>query len=232
MAAITKKSKVVTDIESNKMTLSFSGTITKKDLDHLYTDVRFGVSDLQPGFNVISDFSKCKLMYLNGLGSFRKIFNFILTNNSGELVRVLQSNRLIHKQLLNLALRMQGYKPIYAPTIEEAEAKLKQNVNRDGLRFHLNPHPVDYINGDTKNKGHIINISTSGCAIITSNQQPKVNSELLIKFDFNNQSDSPNSFNIKARVVRAESYSFAVSFIELDKNHKNNLWKSIVLAGD
>lgn len=214
------------------MALFFSGIITKKNLDNLYTDVRFGVSDLQPGFNVISDFSSCKLLYLNGLGTFRKIFNFILTNNSGELVRVLQSNRLIHKQLLNLALRGQGYKPIYAPTIEAAEAKLKKNVKRDGLRFHFNQHPVEYIMGDTKNNGHIINMSTSGCAIMTNDPPPKIHSEVVIKCVFNNKSDSPNVFNIKARVVRAESYTFAVSFSGIDKNQKNDLWKNIVLEGN
>ncbi len=226
-----KNSKVVTNIDDNKMILFFTGVITRKELDNLYTDVRFGVSDLQPGFNVISDFSNCKLLYLNGLGSFRKIFNFILTNDSGELVRVLQPNRLIQKQLLNLALRGQGYKPIYAPTIEEAESKLENSVKREGLRFHLRQHPVEYMIGDVKNKGNIINISISGCAIMPSNSQPKINSEVVINFVLNNQSTSPNTFSINARVVRIESYTFAVSFTGLDKKIKNDLWKSIVLQG-
>ncbi len=95
------KSEVISNIENNKITLQFAKFITKKDLDSVYTDIRFAVSDLKSGYNVISDFSNTTLLYLNGLGVFRKIFNYILTNESGEIIRVIQDNRIIQKQLLN-----------------------------------------------------------------------------------------------------------------------------------
>ncbi len=227
-----KKSKVTSNIEANKITLQFSKFITKKDLESVYTDVRFAVSDLKSGYNVISDFSNTTLLYLNGLGVFRKIFKFILTNDSGEIIRVVQDNRIIHKQLLNLFLKMKGYKPIYASTVEEAEAKIKISEKRNGLRFYFEQHPVQFSLSGSNNQGKIINISTSGCAIMTSDTLPCVNDNLEILFNFEDKTRGSNEFKIRSRVVRSENDTFAVSFSVIDRKVKNDLWKYIVAAGE
>lgn len=90
----TVKSKVVTTIGDNKITISFFGIITSRELGSIYTDVRFGVADLKPGFNVLADFTDCKFLYLNGLITFRKIFSFLLPSECGEMIRIIDHNRV------------------------------------------------------------------------------------------------------------------------------------------
>jgi PilZ domain-containing protein len=225
------KSKVEISLEENRVTLIFPKILTKKELDTIYTDIRFAATDLKPGFNVISDFSQTKFLFLNALGVFREIFNFILSSDSGEIIRVIQDNRIIHKQLLNLSLRIPGYIPIYAPTIEEAKSKVKQPQRRNGLRFNLLQHPAEFFIDGTKNNGSFINISTSGSAIMSRKLQPEINSVVEIKFSLQDQKKQSNNFSIKARVVRAESYTFAVSFMDMDEASKKNLWNCIIASG-
>lgn len=224
-------SKIETDIKNNKLNIIFKGAITKKELENLYTDIRFGVADLKPEFNVLSDFLDCQLMYLNGLPTFRKIFHYILSNNSGEIIRVIHPNRLISKQIINASLLRKGYKPIYAATLEEAEEKLNKSVKRDGLRFEFNKLPVHIQRNDKKHDGYILNLSTSGCAITSTSLQPDKGDELHINFAFAAQNSS-HTFNLKGRVVRAESYSFSMSFAALDSKEKGLLWRCLVDESD
>ena len=79
--------KIKNNIKKNRLYFTFSGMPTKEEMDRLYTDVRFNVSDLQPGFDVISDFSECKLVHLNGIKTFVKIMNYLLVNGVGEVVK-------------------------------------------------------------------------------------------------------------------------------------------------
>ncbi len=101
-------SKVITDIEKNRLYITISGRVSKKDLTKLYTDVRFGVGDLQPGFDVITDLSECKLAALSGIPTFLKITNYLIDNNVGQVIRVLKKNSLIFRQALNLAAKRTG----------------------------------------------------------------------------------------------------------------------------
>ena len=64
--------KVKADIVKNRLYLAIGGKAVKKDLDKLYTDVRFYVADLRSGFDVITDLSECSLGHLNGVSTFRK----------------------------------------------------------------------------------------------------------------------------------------------------------------
>ncbi len=228
-----KKSKIETNLKENRITLVFAKILTKKDLDSVYTDVRFTVNDLKPDFNVISNFSETKFLYLNALGVFRKIFNFILSNDCGDIVRVIQDNRIIHKQLLNLALRVPGHVPNYAPTIDEAEAKLKKQQKRDGLRFNLLKHPVELTIESQTFHGTIRNISTSGSVIITNNVlKPEKNSIVEVIFKLQDSKKEEINFSIKSRVVRTENDLFAVTFINVDESTKKILWNCIVVSGN
>lgn len=221
------RSKLEADIERNLLKLSFVGIITKKDFDQIYTEVRSALSDLQPGFNVISDFSECRLMYLNGLISFRKIFSYILSNESGEIVRVLPPNRLITMQIINGALMRKGYTPVYASTLEEASEIVGRVTKRDGLRFELDTQPVEIFFSDKVYRGHILNISTSGCAINSSSLRPRKGDDLKVKFFFTGKS-SGEVIELQAKVVRSESYAFAVNFVLPDRNTRNLLWRCLV----
>ncbi len=223
-----KNLKVVADIGKNRLYFTFAGKLFKKDMDKLYTDVRFCVADLQSGFDVISDFSECKLAYLNGIPTLRKIMNYLITNGVGDVVRVLPGKNLIYRQIINLATRVQGYRPIYVSTLEEAEDKLANSIKRNGLRLHLHQLPVEYMIDDAQGKGHILNISTSGCAVVSATLKPSIDVELLLIITFMTQDAPSDVFEIKARVARVESDTFAAEFTDLDNDRKEKLWQCLV----
>jgi hypothetical protein len=227
MLAQDKKSTVKIDIKGNKLNICFNGVVTKKELEQIYTDVRFGVGDLQPEFKVISDFSECRLMYLNGLPTFRKIFKYIISNISSDIIRVLPKKRLISKQIINATLYRKGYKPIYTESLEEAEAKIASIAKRDGLRFDLLEQPVDITYNEQKYSGHILNISTSGSAVTSKSVAPEKGDQVQLRFSLTTLSSS-DVFEFSGTVVRKESYSFAVNFIDLDNHKKSLLWKCLV----
>ncbi len=228
MTEIKKTLKVLPDIRKNKLHLTISGNITKKDLDALYTDTRFSVADLQPGFNVIADLSGCSLIHLNGIATFRKAVNYIIGNGAGNIVWVATPESLFYRQVMNAAQVISGYKPIYAATEEEAEEKLAKMVKRNGLRLHLHEFPVAYRVNDRSGQCVLIDISTSGCSVKSATQLPSVNEEILLIFNFQLQDIQPNIFKIKAKVVRIESDNFAAVFIDLDKDTQEQLWKCLI----
>jgi hypothetical protein len=49
---------VKVDTNKNRLFLKFSGSVPKKELDKVYTDVRFAVAHLIQGFSVIDDLSE------------------------------------------------------------------------------------------------------------------------------------------------------------------------------
>lgn len=227
------KSKVVVDINNNRLVVTFNGIITKKELTSLYTDVRFGVGDLKPDYNVLSDFSSCTLMFLNGLSTFRKIFHYIITNNSGEMIRVLPPNRLVSKQIINATLHRKGYRPIYASTLDEAEDKFELSKKRDGLRFDLEEQPLEIVFEDQSYEGSITNLSTSGCAVSSSSFSAAKGQNIHTKFTFATKtSDEPSTFNLEAKVMRTDKDGFAAKFTSLQTQDKNILWCCLVNESD
>ncbi len=217
---------VTTDLKKNRLYFTVTGKIAKRELDSFYTDVRFCVADLQPGFDLIAIYSDCKLAHLNALPTFRKITNFLITNGVNEVVRIMPEDCVFVKQALNLTARMQGYKPMYASSLREAEEKLDSINKRNGLRFHLHQLPLEYqVEGSTQ-QGHILNISQSGCAVLVSDiQSLSINSEMNIKFAFDNPDSSQEIFEIMSTVVRVGDESFAVRFNELETERKELLIK-------
>lgn len=225
------KSTVIADFEKNRLTLTFKGVVTAKEMNKLYTDVRFAVADLQEKYNVISDFTECKFMYLNSLGTFKNIFNYMLSNKSGEMIRVIHSKRIISKQILNYALHRPGYHPTYVSTREEAEKKIDSSAKRDGLRFDLNDKPIAVIINSANHEGFILNISTSGCAITSKTAKPKNGDEIQVRFKLNAQSKI-EEFVFQAKVVRVESYTFAVQFLNLNNLQRGLLWGCLVIESN
>lgn len=65
--AAQRRSGVFTDIKKNRLYITITGHLTKVQLERFYTDVRFGVADLKPGFDVVNDLSGCTLAALSGL---------------------------------------------------------------------------------------------------------------------------------------------------------------------
>jgi PilZ domain len=220
--------KVTADIARNRLYFTIAGNLSKKDYEKLYTDVRFGVADLKPGFDVISDLRNCILGHLSGITTLQKIMNYLITSEVGEIVRVVEPDSLIFKQAVNLAAKVQGYKPVYVSSLEEAEALLAKAVKRNGLRFHLHRHEIVYkINGQEW-QGRLVNISTSGCAVEAEQKQDLMNREVVLGLSFARQGQAPLLFDIQAQVVREEGNVFAVKFINLNSPEKEQLWECLL----
>ncbi|MBN2429266.1 MAG: PilZ domain-containing protein [Deltaproteobacteria bacterium] len=221
---MTDSIKISADVRRNRLNLVASGKISKSDLDRMYTDIRFCVADLTPGYFVVSDYTGCKYIELSSIPAFRKIMNYLISSGVGEIVRVMHGNGLIFRQIINLASRLQGYKPIYVATHEEAEQKIDIFEKRNGLRLYLKNKPVEYLLNNMAGQGQVINISTSGCAVETEADQPSVGTETLIRIGFKDRDDEEEVFDIKAEVVRGNEDSFAVKFVDLEGERKDRLW--------
>jgi hypothetical protein len=159
------KLNVKADIKKNRLHFTFSGNVFKQEMEKLYTDTRFCVADMKHGFDVISDYSECFLLHLSGVLSFRNKMNYLMANNAGEIIRIVNKKSIVYKQITNLSSVIWGYKPINVSTYEEAEIKLKNTIKRSGIRFHVNNLPVKYSSKNNEHSGNIKNISTSGCDI-------------------------------------------------------------------
>lgn len=220
--------KVNADIHKNRLFFNFVGIATQKAMERLYTDVRFCVADLKPGFDVISDYSECTLIHLNSIPALKKIMSYLIENHLGEIVRILHRDRISQKQVLNLAIRVQGYTPIYVSNHEEAEEKLKNAVKRKGLRVHLHNVPIEYLLDSEEGKGNIIDMSTSGCAVEYTTLRPKVDVDILLKMTFEKDGNLPELLRIKAKVVRVDNNVFAAEFTDFDNEGKELLWKYLI----
>lgn len=220
--------KVKANIGKNRLYLTFSGVASKKDMDKLYTDVRFCVADLRPGFDVISDLSNCNLMHIGSISTFRKLMRYLITSGVGEIVRIIDGKSLVYRQMVNLSSRICGYSPKYVSSLMEAEEMLEKARKRNGIRFRVHQLPAEYIAHNEKERGLILNLSTSGCAIKSAKASPAVADEISIMFAFGANDISPDEFKLQAKVVRADGAIFAVEFMDLDTKRKEQLWQCLV----
>ena len=146
------------------MSFTLAGVINKKGLGIFYTELRFCVPDLQPGFEVIADLSGCTLAFLNIVPTFKNIMNYLLSNGAGEMVGIMPADTLIYKQI-QLATIFQGYKPTFVSTFTEAEERLVVMNRRTALRLVLYQQPVKYKINDEEHDALLRDISTGGCVI-------------------------------------------------------------------
>jgi hypothetical protein len=118
--------KIRADIQKNTIYIKLTGNIRKKHLESLYTDIRFCVADLQPGFTVINDLSEATIGHLSGIATFKKIMAYLASCKVGAVIRIAGKSSLIIKQVMRISALIQGYTPIYASNMEEAERKLAE----------------------------------------------------------------------------------------------------------
>ena len=121
-----KGPSVRADLKNNRLYITVAGRLNKKNLDAIYTDIRFGVADLQPGFTVITDLSQCTLAALNGLSTYGKITDHLVSHEVGRVIRIVDERRVLFQQILNNTVVAEGYTPIYVNSPEEAEAILSK----------------------------------------------------------------------------------------------------------
>ena len=116
--------QVTADVARNRLDINLRGSITKNDIDHIYTDIRFGVADLEQGFGVVTDLTDAHIGHLIGIATFKKIARFLQNSGVGRVIRVSPNPSIIATQLARLSSMVQNYETTYVKTREEAEALL------------------------------------------------------------------------------------------------------------
>lgn len=219
--------KANANIKKNRLHVTISGNIDSKSLEKLYTEIRFCVADLKKGFEVISDISQCNLLYISSLPIYKKIIDYLIANNVGEVVRVIKNDNVSFKQIVNFSDKIHSIKPIYVANKEEAEVKLEQCIKRDGIRFHLNNLLLQYELDDSVGKGMVVDISVSGCAVEMSSVPLAADDLINLVITFDPHDTLASNFQLKARVVRVNDKQFAAQFLDLDEEGKEQLYKRL-----
>lgn len=208
------KSNVTVDIKRNLLYVTLTKNPDQKVLNKIYTDVRFGVADLKPGFGVITDLSQCTIGHLNGIPILKKITTFLISNQVGQVVRVLGKKKLIFKQILRYTDLFQGYTVAYVNTREEAENKFLNSPRRNALRFYLHEQQIGYRINRQKGTAKIIDISVSGCAVQDATLPLTFGAEISLTIDLFLNQNTPKTFTLSSKVIRAQDNSFAVQFLD------------------
>ena len=223
-----QKAKVKADIKKNRLYFTIEGRLTKKELESLYTDVRFCVADLKPGFDVITDLTGCTLATIGALPTFVKISSYLICSQVGYVVRVIDDSNIIFKETLNFAEKFQGYQTINASSMEEAETTLDNVARRDGVRLNLRRQAVSYNSETMSGKGKVLDISISGCAIQKATVLPAPEDELTMIIEFPLEGEDCSSFTIPCRVVRVEERGFAVQYLAMEDEQREQLWQCMI----
>ena len=227
MVCIKPKIIAMADIARNRLYLTMSGNIDTKSLQKLYTDIRFCVCDIQPGFDVIEDTSECNLLYVTSLPVYKKIIDYLISKKVGRVIRIIRNESVFRKQFVNFAQKIQCYKAMYAQGIEEAEESLKMSDRRNGLRFKLYGPVVEFKTKNESGNGFLIDISTSGCAIESPTLPLSIETEILLTLTFDEHDTLASTFRIDAKVVRKNDDMFAAQFLNLENNHKEQLYQRL-----
>jgi PilZ domain len=221
------KLDVRADVGKNRLSLTVAGIINKKGLGKLYTELRFCVPDLQPGFELIADLSGCTLAFLEIIPTFKNIMNYLLSNGAGEMVGIMPSDALLYKQI-KLATIFQGYKPSFVSTFAEAEEKLATINRRTALRLVLPRQVVKYRVNNQEYDALLHDISTGGCVIEIPSPALTVGEKLSVVIPLFKRENGQDLSTIEAEVVRVEAEQFAVEFVTVDNDMKKMLWKFLV----
>ena len=219
--------KATANIAKNRLHITMSGNVDSKSLEKLYTDIRFCVADLKKGFEVISDISQCNILYVGSFPNYKKIIDYLIANNVGEIVRIIRNANISYKQILKFSEKIDCYKTIYVESDKEAEDKLQLLIKRNGVRFKIDNLFFEYTVKDSPGKGRIIDISTSGCAVDSPTPPLTIDTEIVVIIKFSEHDTLLSIFTIKAKVVRVDDQRSAIQFIDLDDDHKNQLYNRL-----
>ena len=221
------KTKVVTDIKKNRIYITLPTNANTKELEKIYSEIRFGIADLQPGFDVITDLTNCSIGHLNAIPIFWKITSYLTSHKVGRVVRIVGDMGLILKQLMAVSAKFQCYKPIYVLTMEEAEEELRYPIKPDGIRFQLHDRELSYQVDGEQVKGAIVDISTSGCAIRGQTNRISEGMPIPVAFELGKKGELLTPFSLQSKVVRVHDDMFAVQFTDMDDPTKRQLYDSL-----
>jgi len=220
-----QQSKVTADLKSNRLNITLPTTASQKEVEKIYTDIRFCIADLKPGFCVVTDYSQCTFAHLSAISPMRQIMDYLVSKQPGNIIRVMGKTGLITKQLLRFTDKFQSYTPVYVNTYEEAEEYLANNTKRKGLRFKLHGHPVECTINQKTGSGALIDISVSGFAVQGMTLPLSPEQEISIIIPMNHGNDHTSAFTSMANVVRVQEDMFAAQFHDLDEDQIAVLFK-------
>lgn len=222
MSSAEKRLKVNADIKKNRLYFTIAGSVGKADLDRLYTEVRFCVADLKPGFDVITDLTACGLGHLSSLPTFRKITHYLASKGVREVVRIMNPGTVILHQIINFASRAASYKTFWVSSRQEAEEFLEQSARRASLRYCLPGTEVVMQAGEREEICPLFDISITGCSI-GAVSPPPVDSEIVVKLCFPENGETSCTFTIRSKVVRIMDKGLGAMFIGLSDDERVRL---------
>ncbi|BHH83785.1 hypothetical protein [Desulforhopalus sp. 52FAK] len=223
-----KKSKVAVNIKKNRLTITVAEEITKKSVDNIYTEIRFGVADLKPGFDVITDLSACSLAALNSLPTFRKITNHLVNARVGRVVRVIDETKIIKKQMINMAGQMQGYTADIFNSLEAADEFLANSTTTSGLSFALQGQDASYVHGDREGTAIVVSLSVHICEMKKATFALEEEDSISFSVKFAAHEGLLEEFKTKAVVTWVDGDRFCVRFEDVDTDLQEQLWNRLV----
>lgn len=227
MTNLNLKVKATANIKKNRLVVTVQGNVDQKSLEKLYTEIRFCVADLKPGFEVISDISQCNLIYISGLPVYKKIIDYLVDNKVGKIVRIIKNDNVSFKQIVNFSEKIQFYRTLYAEDQQEAEHKLNTLIRRDGIRFTLNSLVLAYTADERLGTGELVDISTSGCSVKAPTVPVAVGGVIEMTIRFEQHQTLVSVFQAKAQIVRADTEGFAAQFMDVDDTRKEALYNRL-----
>lgn len=221
-------SQVRIDVSNNRLYCAFSEKSTTQELTELLADIQRLVPELKPGFDVVEDMSRCQLFQLAALPALRRIMHYLVSKGARDVIRVVDKKSTVFKQLVNLAMRLRSYKPIYVNSVAEAQELLNQSKRRAGLRFDLVNTWIAVQTDNGVFNAKAVDISTSGCAVNTDADPLPLGTAVRIKLPLKNEADVTLAFEISATVVRIFADGFAVHFNNLEGATRDELMNCLI----
>ena len=178
---------------------------------------------------MITDLSQCHLGHLSALPTFRKIMQYLVAHGVRDVVRIMNPDKLIHRQIINYAARIPGYQAMYVASHEEAEAVLEQSKDRGTLRFLLPETPVTLVVDDREEPGTVLNISVGGCAVRPAAKVP-ADCRLAVRLSLPRRDGTIEEFTLPSRLVRELEDGVAIAFETLADDERERLNTCLVEA--
>ena len=135
---------------------------------------------------------------------------------------------MVLRQLINLTAKINGYKADHFYSLAAAEAALSNVQKRDALRFVLLEQSVNFRIGELEGAGLVYDLSTSGCAITTTDELPAVSDKIFISIEFKKHEKIMGALECKAAVIWVENKSFGIKFEIMDNESKDQLWERLI----
>lgn len=220
------RTTVRADIKRNRLYITLFPPVNKVVLEKIYTDVRFCVADLRPGFDVITDLSHCTIGHLSGIATLRKIMSFLVAHKVGRVIRVVGKVGVILKQLMGISSKFQSYKAIYVTSIQEAEEELDRPV-KPSLRFDLHRRQIEFSVHDQRGQGYLVEISSSGCAVEEATIPLAIDAPVTLVVALHSDRDESIPFTLAAQVVSVQDDRFTVQFDELAEEQRELLYRCL-----